>query len=257
MFQDTQPATLDATGGSDPWAPFRVARPQECLALLRQLRDGPLPLNLSGPDGSMLNTTLWTVDAAAGRISFCADAGMPAAERLVQADEAVAVAYMDSVKLQFVVQGMVLVRGTQASTLQCAMPAAIYRFQRRSAYRVRPAESQAPTAHFRHPAIPDMPLALRVLDLSIGGCALWRPQDVPPLQAGTSLGEVTVALDSETRFTVGLSVQHVTSLGGGCKSGDSGERLGCEWQRLGGNAERVLQRWIDQTQKRRRLLALD
>ena len=267
MFQDTQPATLDATGGTDPWAPFRVARPQECLALLRQLRDVPVPLNLNGPDGSMLNTTLWTVDAAAGRISFSADAnvitGISAMDRLVEADEAVAVAYMDSVKLQFEVQGIVLVRGAHASTLQCAMPAAIYRFQRRNAYRVRPAESQAPTANFRHPAIPDMPLSLRVLDLSIGGCALWRPRDVPPLQAGTSLGEVTVALDSETRFAVGLSLQHVTALGrggdngGSGGSGDSGVRLGCEWQRLGGNAARVLQRWIDQAQKRRRLHALD
>ena len=181
-------------------------------------------------------------------------------ERLVQADEAVAVAYMDSVKLQFDLQGLMLVRGAKSCALQCGLPRDIYRFQRRNAYRVRPAESQAPTANFRHPAIPDMPLSLRVLDLSIGGCALWRPQNVPPLQAGTSLGEVTVALDCETRCAVGLSLQHVTALGrsgdnGG--SGDSGVRLGCEWQRLGGNAARVLQRWIDQTQKRRRLQVLD
>jgi hypothetical protein len=32
--------------------------------------------------------------------------------------------------------------------------------------------------------------------------------------------------------------------------------VGCEWRQLAGHAERVLQRWIDQAQKRRRLLAL-
>ena len=252
-FEHTQPAALDATGGPDPWAPFRVTRTQECLALLRLLRDGPVPVNLNGPDGSMMNTTLWTVDANAGRMSFSASDGLMAQERLVEADEAIAVAYMDSVKLQFDIQGIVLVRGAQASTLQCALPAAIYRFQRRNAYRVRPAERQAPIAHFRHPAMPDMALALRVLDLSIGGCALWCPQDVPPLQAGTRLAEVTVALDHESRFAVGLVLQHVSSTG----RSDNGLRLGCEWQRLSGSAERLLQRWIDQTQKRRRLLALD
>jgi hypothetical protein len=34
-------------------------------------------------------------------------------------------------------------------------------------------------------------------------------------------------------------------------------RIGCELQRLDGDAQRTLQRYIDQTQKRRRLLALD
>ena len=253
MFEHTQPATLDAAGGADPWAPFRVTRPEECLALLRQLRDGPVPINLNGPDGTLLTTTLWTVDAAAGRLIFTANPGLPALDRLVEADEAVAVAYMDSVKLQFELQGIVLVRGASASMLQASLPAALYRFQRRSAYRVRPADRQTPKANFYHPGIPDMQLALRLLDVSIGGCALWCPQDVPPLQAGTVLGEVSVALDGDTRFTVSLQLQHISSLG----LGDNGLRLGCEWQRLSGSAERVLQRWIDQTQKRRRLLALD
>lgn len=260
MFEHTQPAALDASGGADPWAPFRVTRLHECLALLRLLRDSAVPVNLNGPDGSMHSTTLWSVDADADRLSFCASESvpmrLPAQERLVEADEAVAVAYMDSVKLQFDIQGIVLVRGAQASTLQCALPTTIYRFQRRNAFRVRPAERQAPSAHFRHPAMPDMALALRVLDLSIGGCALWCPQDVPLLQAGTQLAEIMVALDGDTRFVVGLSLQHVTSVNG-MGSGNSGVRLGCEWQRLSGTAQRVLQRWIDQTQKRRRLLALD
>ena len=35
--------------------------------------------------------------------------------------------------------------------------------------------------------MPEMALTLRVLDLSLGGCALWCPADVPPLQPGTRL----------------------------------------------------------------------
>ncbi len=251
MFEDTRPATLDATGGENPWAPFRVTQPQECLTLLRQLRDGAVPVNLNGPDGSALGTTLWSVDATQRCLSVSVGAELPALHRLVEADEAVAVAYMDSVKLQFDLHHLMLVRGKEACALQAAWPANLYRFQRRSAFRVRTAQRQAATAHFRHPAMPDMALALRVLDLSIGGCALWLPREVPTLQAGTHIGELVVELDAQTRFSSGLVLQHVTSLG----RNDAGVRLGCEWQKLGGQGERLLQRWIDTAQKRQRLLA--
>jgi c-di-GMP-binding flagellar brake protein YcgR len=97
-----------------------------------------------------------------------------------------------------------------------------------------------------------MTLALRVLDLSIGGCALWLPRDVPPLQAGTQIAGVMLALDAETHFTAGITLQHVSAQGG-----DGGSRLGCEWRKLDPSAERALQRWIDRSQQRARLLTLD
>jgi flagellar brake protein len=252
MFQDTRPADLDASGGADPWGPFRVNHPQERLALLRQLRDSSVPVVLNAPDGTALPTALWAVDGSAQRLNFSADPGAPQLASLVDANEAVAVAYLESVKLQFDLQGLVLVRGVQACALQCQMPREIYRFQRRNAYRVRTQGRTEPVACLRHPSIPDMQLALRVLDLSIGGCALWLPADVPPLQAGTRIGEMTLELDTQTRFTAHVTLQHVSSHG----TGDRGVRLGCEWQALGGSAQRVLQRWIDQAQKRRRMLSL-
>jgi len=259
MFQDTRPAELGAHGEADPWAPFRVSHPNERQALLRQLCDGQVPVMLAGPDGASLTTTLWSVDGPQARLSFTADASLPALDRLVEGDECVAVAYMDSVKLQFDLHGFVVVRAAKAATLQCAMPQAVYRFQRRNAYRVRTAQRHAPTARLRHPSMPDMALSLRVLDVSIGGCALWLPHDVPALQPGTRIAEVAISLDAETRFTAGVQLQHVTSLGAASSpaAAEAGVRLGCEWQRLAGSAERDLQRWIDQSQKRRRLLSLE
>ncbi|MDP1902191.1 MAG: flagellar brake protein [Rubrivivax sp.] len=255
MFQDTRPAELDTMGGPDPWADFRVTHPQERLRLLRELRDGNVPVILNTPGGSALSTTVWAVDEAQRRLNFSAEMGLPQLERLVEADEAVAVAYLESVKLQFELQDFVLVRGAQACTLQCRLPGEIYRFQRRSAYRVRTGGPQGSVVRLRHPAIPDMPLALRMLDVSIGGCALWLPDKVPALQAGTRLGEVHVELDIETRFSTSLAVQHVSSQGRSTTNA-GGVRLGCEWKPLNHGAERVLQRWIDRAQQRRRLLAL-
>ncbi len=254
MFQDTRPAQLDSTGGEDPWAGFRVVQPQACLTLLRALCDAQVPLNLNGPDGSALSTTLWSVDAQQQRLSFSAPPGTPMLDRLVEADEAVAVAYMDHIKLQFDIDRLVLVQGAQARALQSALPTSLLRFQRRQGYRVRPAERQAPLAHLRHPAIPEMALALRVLDLSIGGCALWQPAEQPPLQPGTRVVDVQLVLDADTQFRCGLILQHLS--GSGAEGAAAGVRVGCEWLALGGAAERTLQRWIDQLQKRRRQLAL-
>lgn len=251
MFADTQPAALDPQGGPDPWGQFRVSHPRERAALLRQLRDGAVPVHIAGAEGSSLTATLWSADERT--VAFAVDAGAPALAGLLDADEAVAVAYLEAVKLQFDLHELVLVRGAQASVLQCRAPGDIYRFQRRQAYRVRTDERQGPVARLRHPSLPDMQLALRVLDVSVGGCALWLPDDVPALQPGTEVAGAEIALDAATHFRATLRLQHVTMLGG--QRGGHGVRIGCGWQ-LAAAAERSLQRWIDQAQKRRRLLTL-
>ncbi len=251
MFQDTRPALLDAAGGEDPWGAFRVGHPGECLALLRQLRDAQAPVVLTGADGSALSSTLWSVDEPRRQLTFSANPALPALDRLVEADEAVAVAYLDSVKLQFDLNGLVLLRGPRLSSLQAELPGQIYRFQRRANFRVRTPARHAPVARLRHPSIPDMALTLRVLDLSLGGCALWCPVDVPELAAGTRLGEIVVELDAATRFGAGALLAHVSSLGGGQ---ERGVRIGCEWTTLAPGAERALLRWIDHAQRRRRAL---
>lgn len=251
MFEQSHSAVHEgAARAADPLAEFRVRNSGERIALLRQLRDAGTPVHLNAPEGGALTSNLWAVDETRARLSFSADAEHPQLQALLDADELVAVAYLESVKLQFDLDGLVLVRGAETCALQGSLPQEIYRFQRRSAYRVRPPEHASPSARLRHPSIPEMQLQLRVLDVSAGGCALWLPHDVPPLQAGTELGEVKVELDELTRFAAALSLQHVGSLG----ADERGVRLGCAWRPLGGAAERSLQRWIDQAQKRRRLL---
>lgn len=272
MLQHTHPATAAAGGSPEDRADFRVRHTVEQLALLRQLRDRQAPVHLHAPGGAALSTRLWAVHPEHARLSFSAEAADPHIGRLLDAEEWVAVAYLERVKLQFDLGALVLVRGVDSCALQTDLPREIYRFQRRQAYRVDAIERSAPQALLRHPSIPEMQLALRVLDVSAGGCALWLPQDVPPLQAGTELGEVRIVLDATTRFAASLTLQHVTNLGvcedsgtGGDLDGDTGAgtaphgrgvRLGCAWRPLGGAAERNLQRWIDQAQKRQRLLSL-
>jgi c-di-GMP-binding flagellar brake protein YcgR len=173
-------------------------------------------------------------------------------QRLAQCDEAVAVAYLDSVNLQFDLDDLVLVHGSHSCALRAQLPTVLYRFQRRASFRVRIFERRAPRAQLRHPSMPEMRLNLRIVDVSVGGCALVLPDDVPALQPGSRLGGVRIELDGDTSFDATLRLQHVSAMHGG----GHGVRLGCEFIELQGQAQRALQRYIDLTQQRRRLLAL-
>ncbi len=252
-FLDSMPASLDSQSAEGSFAAFRCEHPSDVLALLRQLRDGAVPVALSGPGGANLGATLWTVDSDHNRITFDVEPGDSRLAGLVERNEATAVAYLDAVKLQFDLHGLLLVRNPRASALQARLPRQLYRFQRRASYRVRPPERSAPVARLRHPALADMTLSLRILDLSVGGCALLLPDDVPSLPLGATLHAVELVLDSQTTIDVTLRLQHASSV----QDGAAGLRLGCELLHLAPITERELQRHIDQTQKRRRLLALD
>ncbi len=232
---------------------FRITAPADVVALLRELLDEGAMVHLSAPDGSAFSTTVWTVDAAQQRISFSASDADPQVQGVIDAGEATAVAYLDNVRLQFELNGLLLVRGARDTALQAQLPNELFRFQRRNSFRVRTLERSAPSLQLRHPSLPDMQLNLRVLDVSMGGCALFLPDDVPPLPPGVDIHGVRLELDADTRLVCSLQLQHVSML----NPQSGGTRLGCSLHGLDGESQRALQRYIDHTQKRRRLLSLD
>lgn len=258
MLSPTQAAPLsDSLGpGAAPPATglageeFRVDSPAEVHALLRQFVEGDVPLALTTPEGTHYSTTLWADDPQRGVLVFSADPGDLRVHRLVESDEVVAVGYLDAVKLQFDVRGLVLVHGRDASALNAEYPQELFRFQRRGAFRVRPLTHAQPTAKVAHPQVPGVLLTLRVMDVSHGGAAVFLPDDVPALPQGSVLAGVQLELDAQTRLTVALRVVHV----GPALPGSRGVRLGCELLGVGSEGTRALQRYIDQTQRRRRSL---
>jgi flagellar brake protein len=246
----TQPAPLSALTGR-AIDEFRVDHPAEVLALLHRLVDSAVLVQLSAPNGAAYTSTLWSVDTQARRISLDADAAHPQVRALVEAGDATAVAYLDAIKLQFDLHGLMLAHGSNASTLQAVMPDVLYRFQRREFFRVRARDSAV--AHLRHPASKGEMLTLRVLDVSVGGCALQLPADAEPIEPGTAIDGVRLELDADTLFVAPLTVQHVS---GGFGANSRVSRLGCSFARLDGTSQRSLQRYIDLTQRREKFLLL-
>lgn len=233
---------------------FRITEPYEILSLLRQMADHRVLVTIASSSGASFTTTVWEVDRSKGVVRFAADRHDPALERVLDAEDAVAVGYLDSIKIQFDVDGLVHVHAGQgASALNCSFPHEVFRFQRRSSFRVRPLLNAPPVARMVHPTAADHVMELRVIDVSVGGIALFLPDDQPELAPGSAINKVVIDLDAETRFSASLRVAHVTSL----NPSSRGVRVGCEMERMSGDALRSLQRFIDQTQKQRRLMALD
>jgi c-di-GMP-binding flagellar brake protein YcgR len=225
---------------------YRVTADAEIQSLLQQLLDERKLVTLSGPNGDSYTTLIWKADPARQTLCFSASDGDARLDALLEGGEIVAVAYLDSVKVQFDLEGVVEVHGGRDHALNARYPKVMYRFQRRSAFRVQPFSTKSPVARFRHPAMPDMQLALRVLDVSLSGVALFLPDNVPMINAGVKIGQCYLDLDDETALEVGIVIHHITSINPDSK----GSRLGCEiigqdWD------DRSLQHYINQTQKRR------
>lgn len=229
---------------------YRITSPDEIEAMLRRIQEERALVTLSGPDGSTFTTLLWSIDAPRGVICFNGESGDQPLHAMLESGEVSAMAYLDRIKVQFDLDGLVHVRGGQMEALNARLPQLVYRFQRREAFRVEPFSNQGPAAEFRHPGMPDMTVSLRVLDVSLSGVALFIPEDVPAITAGTRISQCHLRLDGDTELHVGLLIHYVT----GVHPETRGARLGCELTGLEGR-DRALQHYINQTQKRRVVLA--
>jgi flagellar brake protein len=253
---DSKHAALSPPSELEAW---RVTDPREVLAHLRDLRDIGAVVQLCGPHGARVAATLHAVDKDRGRLTFTGDA-TPEGWAAIDGRERIdALAFPGPVRLQFDLPKPALVGEGERLRLDTGMPMSMFRIQRRHAFRVRTLERESPSAHFRHPEPPHAMHTLRVLDLSVGGCALRVAGPLPGraqspargehaavgFRRGMSLPGVSFDLDPQTRFACELVVHHVNPT-------ELGLRLGCEMVKLEGSIERMLQRCVDQMQKRQR-----
>ncbi len=232
---------------------FRVAAPAEITAYLNQLQRENATVLLSGPSSQSLASRIATLDVAADVLGLEIGADPEGiSQALVAGGEITAVAYLGAVKLQFDLDEAVLVSGDQGAVLRAGLPSFLYRFQRRQAYRVQPAGSVYPRVVLPGGNSPGR--ALRVLDISIGGLALAVPPGEPPLPLGQAATGLVLELDRLTALRVALLPHHASVIpGDACGT----QQMGCAFVDPDAAAMRTLQMYVDQTQKRRRLLKLD
>lgn len=228
---------------------YRITSTVEIFDLLRQIEASRTLVTLSSPEGHSYTTLIWQIEPDRGMVGFSGEGNHAGLRALLESEEVTAVAYLDSIKVQFDLEGLVLVHGDQ-HIINARYPRELYRFQRRTSFRVKPAFSALPTAHFAHPDHPKTSLALRVLDVSLGGMALFLPENTPSISDGTRVPSCSLRLDDDTWLDVSFVMRHATPI----HPDTRGARLGCEFVNLQ-QAERDLQQYINQTQKRQLALA--
>jgi c-di-GMP-binding flagellar brake protein YcgR len=164
-----------------------------------------------------------------------------------------AAGYLDDAKVQFECSGLRIERSPAGLTLRVDMPQYVYSMPRRAAVRVKRVDALAPTVQFNHPMADLVPVRMRVLDISMTGCALWRPAGEMPLPPGNVVPRVQVQLDKSQGFLTDLLVQHMTY----GSDPRAGMRIGCAWENLQPYAAKILESWISRGRRRRELISLD
>lgn len=237
---------------------LRVA-PAEIPAYLQQLQRDQATVLLTGPPGLSLACRIGVVEPAADVLGLELGADPDGlSQALVAGGEITGVAYQGSIRLQFDLDGAVLVSGAQGAVLRSPLPTRLYRFQRRESFRVQPAGSVYPRVVLPGGGEPGAPAeALRVLDISIGGLALAQPTDAGRLQPGQAAQPAVLELDRTTALHVTLLPHHASPMADAAGPAPALQQLGCAFVDLDAVAGRALQVYVDQTQKRRRLLKLD
>jgi flagellar brake protein len=232
---------------------LRVVAAAEIAAYLQQLHRENAPVQLAGPPGRHLASRISALDVEADVVGLEIGADPDGiSQALVAGGEITAVAYLGAIKLQFELEDAVLVSGEQGAVLRSTLPTRLYRFQRRQSFRVQPAGSAYPRVVL--PGTEQSGRALRVLDISIGGLALALPADFTPLPVDQVAPALVLELDRITALRVNLLPHHVSAIAG---DASGMQQLGCSFVDLDAAAGRSLQVYVDQTQKRRRLLKLD
>ncbi|CAN5298482.1 hypothetical protein BH11PSE10_BH11PSE10_05560 [soil metagenome] len=230
---------------------FQVQAATEIAALLRLLLQQQTRVTLSNAAGISLSSQLSSLDEQRGALNFEVRPADPVLRSLLASGEISAAAYLDDIRVQFELEELMLVNGATGATLHGPLPTQVYRFQRRQAYRVRPS-SRSPQVRLAHPE-EQTELRARILDLSVGGLALLLPPELTPWPLGQILPAVRIELDRGTQFTASLRVQHVH----GPSSSVGGTPVGLAFANIEPPAVRELQLYIDQAQKRSRLLRRD
>ena len=255
------PTALHAVASERSGQEHRIATPVAVRAHLVELIGQGAIATLVTPTGTTLSARLVHEDTTARELRFKPLDDAAALRRLGEAEEAVAVAYLASIKLQFDLGGL---RVCDDELVAC-YPRELFRFQRRNAFRVRtepppqlaarygrlqPILSGGPELLLGDPSEPASRRRLRVLDLSHGGLSMLLPTPDPALTVGQRIPAACLELTPSLPIHIALRIVRCDPVAGP----EGPHRLGCEMEGLSGVAARTLQRFIDEVQVKSRVL---
>lgn len=230
---------------------FMLRTRVDILPVLRGLREHKAQLTVFFNEGSdLLLTMLVAVEDDALILDFGAD--LEVNHRAVAAARHFCVAFLDRVRIQFLLRGFEQIDYEGRPAFRTALPDEVLRLQRREFYRLstpvaRPLKCLMPLP------LPDGGLHIHeanVYDISGGGLGISLPPQGVPFGTQKIFPNCRIDLPEVGMVTCTLKVCSVFDVP--LKSGAVTQRAGCEFAQLPGTMMTLIQRYILKVERERK-----
>lgn len=134
------------------------------------------------------------------------------------------------------------------SAIKIPIPENIVRIQRRDAYRIGTPPVEIVNCRFTHPSVPRREILLRVVDLSVEGMALLADPGLWSAKSGTLIRDCRIDLPATGVVSCNARIVRVLEKE---IAGKNRLLIGCEFQKLTGSAETLLQKYILELERER------
>ncbi|MCX7945892.1 MAG: flagellar brake protein [Hydrogenophilus sp.] len=223
-----------------------IAHPREIETLLKALIAQRTQLGLFVGGQHLFTTQLIELDPHFLWLDISRN---PALNQRALGQPAICLGRLDGVHTQFALKTLTLDPRAGGEAFRSERPTAILRLQRREYYRLK-----VPLSHnvvcrinISPPGTPPVYIPLRVLDLSAGGIALLAPPSSVRLTEGQRYSDCFLYLPHHEPIKVTLEVRNLFHILN--RTGHYVERAGCCFVDLPLAAQKILQRYILNTQR--------
>lgn len=156
------------------------------------------------------------------------------------------------VRIEFELDGLSSVKWEGGPALTAPLPRRMLKIQRRNFFRVAVPKSRPINCMIGTPG--KEPVPYTVLDLGLGGVALYAIEDPPCLEEGRIYEKCRIDLPQVGVIETRIDVRHITQLR--VPNRPVAYRYGCRFDRLPASVESLIQRFVLQLERDRRAAAL-
>ena len=226
---------------------FRLVSPKEIEFVLRKIaEDGSRVALYYGGSSYFILTTLLGVDDSGLWLEQGPDS--TANRRIIESDDLVCVSAHLNVKIQFAAYQASAADFQGYPAFYLPFPDSIFRVQRRDSFRLTP----PPSAPLRCIIPISEPQQKRqkevtIMDISAGGIKITCAENDLELEEGKTYENCQIKLPGVGTINVTITVKNLVSLT--TKSGQVLRRAGCQFQKLDGTTNILLQRYVNNMQR--------
>jgi len=230
---------------------FHIYSRREIIGVIEELLESRALVTVYFAQGDeSFVTTLLHVNPEFEELVFDQAPGEAMGRRLLESRQLTFVSYIDHVKVQFSAQHAESTAYGGKPALRIRLPESLMRLQRRNYYRVPPGKS----ALACEIPLPDGSRArFAIGDISVGGVAVIAGPALAEFQPGTVFHNCKIELPGHGQFNSSLEIRNHDNAANDGK-GAARQRFGCQFLNLSGPVVSLVQRYINQLERSRRML---